>query len=390
MASLSTTSTPLTQVNLIIAALIESLEPKPELYDQNKYDLIKTVLIPNLARFAVEHPRGVIALGACSAMNFDSGERFRPARCFHHVLQEYVDCSVYPDELFGEAKTYVELFRAESIDISFAEQAIVPAFREMSELTRTCAQQKQAFVAVKGIAVVYGLVARSDIDFIAHCTLKRQAQVRRSEVDYMRRRQKHDLKGYTPVVRLGKDLDLIQQAAAHIIESSRLTGVKVDILLQLFFSDSSFNPYQQKLLAAQPSAFYNSWKQIFTGVKDRIDGSKYLSVRDMITPLLILEKKNKMVPLPLTSGSLTFLQSTSMVGAPAPPAPPPQGKRKGPVQANISTFFISLSNPNKAQKTEGGGASAGTNPHERAAAAAASSSSAGAGAGAAAGAGAGI
>ena len=132
----------------------------------------------------------------------------------------------------------------------------------------------------------------------------------------MRRHQKHDLKGYTPVVRLGKDLDLIQQAAAHIIESSRLTGVKVDILLQLFFSDSSFNPYQQKLLAAQPSAFYNSWKQIFTGVKDRIDGSKYLSVRDMITPLLILEKKNKMVPLPLTSGSLTFLQSTSMVGAP--------------------------------------------------------------------------
>ena len=107
-----------------------------------------------------------------------------------------------------------------------------------------------------------------------------------------------------------------------------------------------------------------------------------MSVRQAIVPLLVLEKQNKKTgPLPLTSGSLNSILSTSMVGAPAPPAPPPPLKRKF-----IQTYFITLTN--KEQRTSGG-ASSGTNPHELGTTGtAASSSSAGTGAGAGAGAGA--
>ena len=232
MESLSTqTDVPLTQLYLAIANLVEALGPKPALMDQNKWDLIKTVAIPRLARFSQKHPRSVLSLGACSAERFDNGERFRACEVLHHVLQERVDYQLYNKHFHGEVKTYIELLREDDHVIRIAEQAVIPAFRAVSDLTRTCAQQKQCADVGNGIAVLYGIAGLPGVEFVDHCAMKLKFNALCNETRWMFTKKQFNLDSYKPSVRIGRDLDINQQVAAQIVMSARLTNVNADKLL---------------------------------------------------------------------------------------------------------------------------------------------------------------
>ena len=98
--------------------------------------------------------------------------------------------------------------------ICVAEQAVIPSFRAVSDLTRTCAQQKQNFPVENGIAVLYGIVGLPDVEFVDHCAMKLKFNALRNEIKWLHRNNKFNLVGYKPSVRIGRDPDINQQVAA--------------------------------------------------------------------------------------------------------------------------------------------------------------------------------
>ena len=198
----------------------------------------------------------------------------------------------------------------------------------------------------------------------------------------MYKNRKTNLEGYNMNVQLGKDPDLLSQAAAHIINVARLTNVSLGTLMELFVFENNFGKRSQQTLEGMSEPFRMGWREIFTGKGMRINEAKYISIRKCIMPLLVYEKKNKAAnAMPITSGSMTHL-STSLAGAPTASAVPAAPlKRKSDFESNYFSAAPIASAIPKKQKSSGG-ASSGMNSHERDAAAAASSSNASAGAGA--------
>ena len=174
-------------------------------------------------------------------------------------------------------------------------------------------------------------------------------------------------------------MDLLSQAAAHIINAARLTNVSLDTPMELFVFESNFGKRAVQTLEGMSEPFRAGWCEIFTGKGMRINEAKYVSTRKCIMPLLVYEKKNKTAnAMPITSDSMAHL-ATTLAGAPTASAVPAAPvKRRSDFEKYSSAAPIASA---KKQKSSGG-ASSGMNSYKRNAAAAASSSNTSAGAGA--------
>ena len=365
------------------ATLIRHLGSDPPLVDMAKWNKFKSQAVPLFVDFLEEHPDQVVCIGACDENEFDTGHRMRPSMVYHPVRREYIDVNIYNREAFGTVKDYVALFRTDGDTLNVCESHLCVAHRETAEVGQSVAQKAQ-FHAGKKAGVLYAVAGLRRLEFIMFSYIQREQKNLRNEIVWLRNNKKDTLDGYSPQVQLGNDSDLCTQAAAHIVVVARRTNTHLDDLFKLFVFPTNFGKKAENTLKNMSEAFKKGWKEVFTGKNDRIGEKKYVNVREKIMPMLIFEKTNmNRAALPPTSGSLSFLStsSTSLAGAPAASAVPAAAPKR---QAPEHTFEIFTSlDAAKKQK------SAGTNPHELAAAAAARSSSAGAGAGAGADAGAG-